>query len=75
MDTPTDTITLTREEYERLLEAAESDDAIVWCERCGAWMTRDEAAPVEDVIGCWRWLLDRPNLPCFSHRGTKGQGA
>ena len=48
-------VTLSDEDYQRLLLAAEADDMIVWCERCGAWLDRDDprTATSEDIEGCW----------------------
>lgn len=51
-----DSITIPVADYKRLLMAAESDDMIVRCETCGAWLDRDEEAyaNVEDFTGCWK---------------------
>lgn len=61
-------VTLSDEDYLRLLSAAETDDMIVWCERCGAWLDRDDprAATVGDVEGCWFscTLLDEHKSTC-----------
>lgn len=48
-------VTLSDEDYLRLLTAAEGDDMLVWCERCGAWLDRDDprASTAGDVEGCW----------------------
>lgn len=50
------TVTIPLEDYKRLLESAENDDLIEWCETCGAWIdVRDEArATTEDFKGCWK---------------------
>ncbi len=37
-------------DYERLLEAAESDDMIVRCEQCNAWLDRDDEACASGVM-------------------------
>lgn len=37
-------VTITREDYERLVMAAEADQDIGWCEKCGAWV--DKSDPV-----------------------------
>lgn len=49
-------IAIPRADYDRLLMAAESDDMIVRCETCGAWLDRDDpaCAPTEDYAGCWK---------------------
>jgi hypothetical protein len=43
-------------DYKRLLEATESDDMIVRCEVCGAWLDRDDpaTATLDDFTGCWK---------------------
>lgn len=48
-------VTLSDDDYLRLLTAAEADDMIVWCERCGAWLDRADprTAVTDDVTGCW----------------------
>lgn len=46
-------LVLSRADYERLLVAAESDDMLVNCQTCGAWLDRDEAANAADFTGCW----------------------
>ncbi len=48
-------IAISEKDYARLLEAAGLDDMIVWCERCGAWLERDDhrVATTDDFTGCW----------------------
>lgn len=48
-------VTLSDADYLRLLEAAELDDMIAWCETCGAWIDRNDPrlASVEGFDGCW----------------------
>lgn len=43
-------------DYQRLLEAAESDDTIVWCETCRAWLDHNDPATctADDFTGCWK---------------------
>ena len=49
------TVTLSDDDYQRLLLAAQSDDMIVFCEICGSWMDRDDprAATTDEFTGCW----------------------
>jgi hypothetical protein len=69
------TITIPLADYKRLLEAAEGDDMIVWCEVCGAWLDRDDpaCAPVEDFTGCWKVASKRPKdeALCRSYRAAE----
>lgn len=48
------TITLPIADYKRLLAAAELDDDIGWCERCKAWLDKNDEAWVDngDYQGC-----------------------
>ncbi len=48
------TVTISEAEYKRLLEAAECDDMIGWCESCNAWIDKDDEAWVDadDYRGC-----------------------
>lgn len=66
------TIELSDEEYARLLAAAESDDTIVRCEECGAWMSIDEEAyaTVDEFRGCWKAATRDPRFDqlCVAHR-------
>ena len=57
------TVTLSDEDYLRLLEAAELDDMLLWCETCGAWIDRNDprAASTEDYEGCWFGATRDPN--------------
>lgn len=47
-------VTLTEAEYKRLLEAAECDDMIGWCESCNAWIDKNDEAWIQtdDYRGC-----------------------
>lgn len=49
-------VTISRADYLRLIEATESDEMIVRCSRCRAWLDRDDPATahVEDFEGCWK---------------------
>lgn len=49
----TDTVTISSSDYARLVEAAQCDRDIMWCEHCGAWL--DAADPIlstGDVTAC-----------------------
>ncbi len=61
-------VTLSVDEYRRLLLAAETDDRIVRCFKCGAWLDRDEpaAATCGEEVGCWKALTGAG--PCVAHR-------
>lgn len=50
------TVTIPLADYRRLLESAQVDDDIEWCEACGAWMGVDDPAcvMVDDFRGCWK---------------------
>ena len=65
-------IVLSAEDYERLLEAAEADDMLIWCETCGAWIDRNDeaAAHIEDFHGRWKAATGNPRWGhlCRSHR-------
>lgn len=59
-------------DYERLLKAAMSDDTIVICETCGAWLSIDEAATTVDFTGCWKAATCDSQFDdtCKSYRAT-----
>lgn len=68
-------VTIPAADYRRLIEASEGDDMIVRCQTCGAWLTRDEAAPVEDYIGCWKVAVEGGDeSTCRSYRATVLEG-
>ena len=55
-------VLLSHAEYRRLLIAAEGDDSIIWCERCGAWLDHNDPAAatiVSEYRGCWKAISDR----------------
>jgi len=66
-------ITIPAAEYQRLVEAAlAGDDMLIRCEKCGAWLDRDEpgTASVDDFSGCW-WSAtgrDSDKATCRSYR-------
>lgn len=64
-------VTISIDEYKRLLLATECDDMIVICEGCGAWIDRDEPAfcTADEVAGCWKYLTG--SGLCVSHRSPK----
>lgn len=66
------TITLSHQEYDLLLNAAEGDDMIVRCQVCDAWLNRDEpaCAALEDFTGCWKMATRLPEHEglCVIHR-------
>ena len=68
------TVTIPLADYERLLQCAESDDMIVTCEVCGAWMDLDDpaCASTDEFTGCWKIASDRPKdqALCRSYRAT-----
>jgi hypothetical protein len=70
-----DAITLPLADYKRLLEAAESDDTLDWCEVCGAWLDIEDPArcTAEDFRGCWKVATRRKQDEhlCRSYRGLK----
>ena len=72
MSAPTVTIPLA--DYNRLVACAESDDMIVWCETCGAWLDRDEdaCANAQDFTGCWKAATrdSKYDHLCKSYRAT-----
>ena len=72
MSAPTVTIPLA--DYNRLLECAEMDDMIVWCETCGAWIDRndDACATSDDFNGCWKAATcdSKYDHLCRSYRAT-----
>lgn len=65
-------IAIPRADYERLLMAAESDDMLIWCETCGAWLDSDDeaCATTADYRGCWKVAsaAERDNHLCRSYR-------
>lgn len=67
----TDNITIPLADYKRLLEAAESDDMIVRCETCGAWLDLDDPATafLDDYTGCWKTAIEGGDpATCRSYR-------
>jgi hypothetical protein len=56
-----------REDLDILLDAA---DGLARCEMCGAFLTDDERAPVEDFTGCWYAATEREQdkPTCKRHR-------
>jgi hypothetical protein len=73
--TPPGHMLLTNDEYARLLEAAWSDDMLIQCEICGAWIDRDDpaAANIADFTGCWKAATADPKNDhlCRSHRAPE----
>lgn len=69
-----ETVTIPLADYRRLLMAAESDEMIVNCETCGAWLDRDEeaCASAEDFTGCWKAATCDAKYDhlCKSYRAT-----
>lgn len=67
-------ITIPLADYKRLLECAEADPDIVWCETCGAWLDINDPAraTTEDYVGCWKVATGREQdeANCKSYRGT-----
>ena len=72
------TVTIPLSDYKRLLESAECDEMIVWCEVCGAWLDLNESAraAVEDFSGCWKVASDRKQDQslCKSYRAHVMEG-
>lgn len=73
MADPTLTITPeVRETLRQLLESAEADKNVDWCERCGnpIW-PQDQKSTADDVTGCWFVATarekDRPSW-CFQRQ-------
>ncbi len=70
-----ETVTIPKADYERLLQCTEFDDMIVICETCGAWLDRDDPAysTVEDFTGCWKAALcdSKYDHLCRSYRALK----
>ena len=66
-------------DYRRLLEGAESDDMIVHCETCGAWLDRDDeaCASTDDYTGCWKVATrrERDAHLCRSYRALANPDA
>lgn len=42
------TITIPMSDYKRLVEAAQLDDVLDWCENCGAWLDMEVDATCSD---------------------------
>src|SRR5690606_8095516 len=65
-------VTISRADYLRLIEASESDDCIVHCTTCGAWLDTADAATatIEDFNGCWKAATGDPRYDqdCRSYR-------
>lgn len=65
-------VTIPLADYRRLLEAAECDDRLIWCETCGAWIDHDDpaAASTDDYTGCWKVAAGEEAKPdnCRSYR-------
>lgn len=59
-------------DYQRLIEAAECDDNLTWCETCGAWLDMDDPAraSTDDYKGCWKIAADEEDNGnnCRSYR-------
>lgn len=70
-----DTVTIPKADYERLLYAMQNDPDVVWCEVCGAWLDiNDEArATADDFTGCWKAAThdSKHDHLCRSYRATK----
>lgn len=65
-------VTLTSDEYRRLLAASELDDMIARCDQCGAWMDKDEPAYFasdEDFVSCCKYATGKG--ACVSHRAIR----
>jgi hypothetical protein len=73
--TPPGYMLLTTQEYQRLLDAAVSDDMLLWCDTCGAWIERDDeaACSADDFTGCWKAATHDPRFDhlCRSHRAPE----
>ena len=65
-----ETVTIPLEDYKRLIDGAGADGMIVFCETCGAWLDREEAATTEDYTGCWKAATcdSRYDDTCRSYR-------
>lgn len=68
-----ESITLSIDEYKRLLMASGADDTIVLCEVCGAWMGMEEPVycTAEDFTGCWKMATGAEDGLCVSHRAVE----
>lgn len=70
-----ETVTIPKADYLRLLQCAEFDDTIAICETCGAWIDRDDPAycTAEDFIGCWKAATcdSKYDHLCRSYRAVK----
>lgn len=68
------TVTIPLSDYKRLLECAESDDMIIWCETCGGWIDRDDEAyaTTDGFNGCWKAATcdSKYDHLCRSYRAT-----
>lgn len=65
------TITIPVEDYRRLLQSAECDDMIGWCDHCQAWIDRNDPAYIatSDFTACEHYLCDRGE--CRKYRSIK----
>ena len=70
-------VTLSHEDYLRLLDAAEGDDMLTRCETCDAWLDGDDsrAASIEDFEGCWFAAILREQDAAPAERPAAGAGA
>lgn len=70
-----ETVTIPKADYERLVQAAEADDMIAFCETCGAWIDRNDPAycTSDDFTGCWKaaTLDSKYDYLCRSYRATR----
>jgi hypothetical protein len=66
------TFTLPFADYKILLQCAEMDSDIVWCEVCDAWLhlSEPECCSADGFTGCWK-AATGAGL-CVSYRSTKG---
>jgi hypothetical protein len=68
-----DTVTIPRTDYDRLVSGLEWDPDIIWCEMCGAWLEHDDRAraTADDFRGCWYALTcrEKDKHLCRQHRG------
>lgn len=68
------TVEIPKADYDRLLQAAEADDMVVYCETCGAWLDRDDeaTATTDDYTGCWKIATGRNEDEhlCRSYRAS-----
>lgn len=70
-------VSIPLDDYKRLLEAAEVDERLVWCETCGAWLDRDDpaCASTDDYTGCWKVAAgeEATESNCRSYRAVLNQ--